>query len=89
MLRSAFPDLRAAIHDQVAEDDQVVTRKTLSGTHRSDFIGISPTGRAVAFDVIDILRIVRGRTMEHWNVVDFAGLMQQLEAVPPPGQRSG
>ncbi len=27
-LRTAFPDLHATIHDQVAEGDKVVTRKT-------------------------------------------------------------
>jgi predicted ester cyclase len=28
----AFPDLRVTVHDQIAEGDKVVTRKTFSGT---------------------------------------------------------
>ena len=78
MLRAAFPDLRAEIHEQVAEGDRVVTRKTLRGSHHGEFMGIAPTGREAALEVIDILRVEDGRLMEHWNVVDMHGLLQQL-----------
>jgi steroid delta-isomerase-like uncharacterized protein len=81
MLREAFPDLRAEIHDMVAEGDKVVTRKTFHGTHRGPFMGIDPTGKAVAFDVIDIVRITDGRMRDHWNVVDAMSFMQQLGVV--------
>lgn len=86
IFRMAFPDFRAVIHDQVAEGDKVVTRKTFHGIHEGDFMGIPPTGRQVAFDVIDIVRIVDGRIVEHWNVVDQMGLMQQLGVIPSPEQ---
>lgn len=85
MMFSAFPDLRVNIHDQVAERDKVVTRKTFHGTHQGEFMGIPPTDKEVAFDVIDIFRIVDGKITDHWNVVDMLGLMQQLGVVPPPG----
>ena len=55
MLRTAFPDMQAVIHDQVAEGDKVVTRKSLRGTHLGDFLGIAPTGKKVSLEVIDIL----------------------------------
>jgi len=81
-LRAAFPDLRAEIHDQLAEGDRVATRKTFRGTHRGEFLGIPPTGQAVAFDVIDFVRMEsNGRIAEQWNVVDLMGLMQQLGAL--------
>src|SRR5947209_16752283 len=48
-LRGAFPDLTSIVHDQIAEGDRVVTRKTLSGTHGGDLWGIPPTGRHVDF----------------------------------------
>jgi len=32
VLRAALPDLHAVIHDQIAEGDKVVTRKTFYGT---------------------------------------------------------
>ena len=82
ILFEAFPDLRAEIHDQVEEGDKVVTRKTFFGTHQGEFMGLAATGRSVAWDVIDIVRVRDGRMVEHWNVVDALGLMQQLGAVP-------
>jgi len=84
MLHGAFPDLRVEIHDQVAEGDKVVTRKTFHGTHRGDFMGIPPSGAGVAFDVIDIVRVRNGKMTEHWNVVDALALMTQLGAIPAP-----
>ena len=82
MFFSAIPDMRAVIHAQVADDDTVVTRKTLSGTHQGALFGVPPTGQPVAIEVIDILRVSDGRITDHWNQVDRLGLMQQLGALP-------
>ncbi|HEX7300158.1 MAG TPA: ester cyclase [Solirubrobacteraceae bacterium] len=76
--RAAFPDFRATIHDQIAEGDKVVTRKVFHGTHRGELMGIAPTGRPVEIEVIDIVRVKEGQIVEHWNVVDRLGLLQQL-----------
>jgi len=84
MYRSAFPDLVVEIHDQVAEGDQVATRKTFHGTHKGSLMGIPPTGKRVQIGVIDIVRIANGQIVEHWNVVDTLGLLQQVGAVPAP-----
>ena len=81
-LRQAFPDLRAKIHDQLAEKERVATRMTFRGTHRGEFLGIAPTGRSVSFDVIDVVRIADGRIAEHWNVIDLMGLLQQIGPQP-------
>ena len=82
MLRAGLPDLHAEIHDQLVEGDKVVTRKTFRGTHRGELLGIAPTDREVAWDVIDIVRVRDGLMVEHWNVVDAYGLMAQLGAIP-------
>ena len=86
MFFSAFPDLYVVIHDQVAEGDRVVTRKTFHGTHQGDLFGLPPTGSSVAFDVIDILCVRDGKVTDHWNVVDQLGLMHQIGAIPAPEQ---
>jgi steroid delta-isomerase-like uncharacterized protein len=86
MFFNAFPDLRVVIHDQVAESDNVVTRKTFHGTHQGDLIGIPPTGQPVAFDVIDMLRLRDGKITDHWNVVDQLALLRQIGAIPAPEQ---
>ena len=85
LLRSAFPDFKATIDDLVAEGDKVVIRQTWRGTHRSEFMGVPPTGKSVSFGVIDILRIAGGKVVEHWGLMDSMSLMQQLGAGPAPG----
>jgi steroid delta-isomerase-like uncharacterized protein len=46
-LRAAFPDMRWAVEEQLAEGDKVLTRFEWTGTHRGSFLGVGPTGRPV------------------------------------------
>ena len=66
MLTTAFPDLRIAVDDVVAEDDRVVVRLRFRGTHRGSFQGIEPTGRSVEFGAIRIYRLDDGLVVETW-----------------------
>lgn len=87
MLVGAFPDLHVTIEDMVAEGDKVAVRVSVSGTHRGLFMGqILPTGKRAQWVGIDILRIAGGKVVERWNQRDLLGLMQQLGAIPAPGQ---
>jgi predicted SnoaL-like aldol condensation-catalyzing enzyme len=81
---TAFPDLHVTIQDQVAEGDKVVTHKLFQGTHQGTFMGVAPTGRQIAFAVIDILRLEQGKVVEHWAIQDRLALMQQLGLLPVP-----
>lgn len=82
MMFSAFPDFKATIQDQIAEGDKVVTRKTFTGTHQGDYMGIPPTGKDIAFEVIEIVELVDGKITDHWAVGDMLGMMQQLGVIP-------
>jgi steroid delta-isomerase-like uncharacterized protein len=84
MLRSAFPDFKATIDDIVAESDKVVIRMTWSGTHKGEFMGMPATGKRMSIGVIDIIRVSRGKVVEHWGQMDAMGMMQQLGAIPAP-----
>ena len=81
MIRTAFPDIRITAEDMVAEGDKVACRGTFSGTHKGEFMGIAATGKQINVGVIEILRIVGGKMVEHWNIVDNLGMMQQLGVV--------
>jgi ketosteroid isomerase-like protein len=82
MFQAGFPDIRVTIEDQVAEDDQVVTRMTFSGTHRGDFQGLAPTGKSVTFTGINIACIAGSKITELWSEFDALGVLQQLGAIP-------
>jgi predicted ester cyclase len=79
VLRPAFPDLHVEIHDQIAEGDKVVTRKTLRGTHRGDFFGVPATNRSVAIEVTDIVRVKDGRYIEHWGSNNLPSVVADLK----------
>ena len=75
-----------AIEEMLAEGDRVVTRKTFRGTHRGELMGLPATGRRVEIGLIDIVRLDGGQVVEHWNAVDNLGMLQQLGAIPAPGE---
>jgi predicted ester cyclase len=62
----------------VAEGELVTTRKTIHGTHLGVLMGIPPTGRRVAIDVIDIVRIEAGRYVEHWGMNTLQSVLASL-----------
>ncbi|MBI4258264.1 MAG: ester cyclase [Thaumarchaeota archaeon] len=84
--RKAFPDTRVTVEDMLAEGDKVVARFTWRGTHRGEFMGLAPTGKKVAMNVIDIIRISKGKVVERWGAEDNLSLMQQLGVVSPTGE---
>ncbi len=86
-VRSAFPDLRLTIEDQIAEGDKVITRVTFRGTHRGEFRGIAPTGKQVEYSGIAIDRIANGKIVEMWHLSDGLGLLQQIGAAPSPASK--
>lgn len=84
LFRTAFPDQWWQIEDIFGEDDRIVARTTMSGTHLGDFFGIPPTGARVTLPGIHILRLAGGRIAEHWGSNDDLGLMRQLGVIPDP-----
>jgi predicted ester cyclase len=79
--RSAFPDLRITIEEIFSEDNFVIFRSTMYGTHQGIFKGIQPTGKTITVTLIDIIRVEHGKFMEHWGGPDLFDLLKQLGAV--------
>ncbi|HLZ57015.1 MAG TPA: ester cyclase [Ktedonosporobacter sp.] len=75
-LFTAFPDYHVVVEDLVAEDDQVVARLTVGGTHQGTFFGIAPTGKQVTWPAVDFFRLADGKLVEHWLVADIMALLQ-------------
>jgi predicted ester cyclase len=85
-LFTAFPDLRLTVEEFITEGDKVVARWTSQATHKGDLMGIAPTGKQVKQTGIAIYHIVGGKVVEEWAERDMLGFMQQLGAIPTPGQ---
>jgi steroid delta-isomerase-like uncharacterized protein len=84
ILHRAFPDFRSTIIDLVAEGDKVVAFVLSEGTHHGDFAGVPATGRRFTMQEIQILRIVDGKMIEHWQVADLLGMLVQLGLAKSP-----
>ena len=82
VLLRAFPDLHVTVEDVIGEGDKVVTRNTVSGTHRGDFMGVPPTGNSVTYNEIFIARFAGSRIAEIWGIVDLLSQMRQLGLIP-------
>ena len=85
--RQGFPDFDITVEDLVAEADTVVKRWVFQGTHTGEYVGIPATGKRVTMRGITLYHLARGKVSEmYWNY-DVFGLLQQLGAIPAPGQQ--
>ena len=86
MYLAGIPDLRVTIEELVAEGDKVAVRRSYEGTHQGELLGVPPTGKHVRISGISIFRLAGGKIAEQWEQLDRLALMQQLGALPTPGQ---
>jgi steroid delta-isomerase-like uncharacterized protein len=81
-LLRAYPDLHVTVEDLFGEEDKLVARNTVTGTHQGEYLGIPPTGRSVTYNEMFIFRFTDGRIAETWGVVDLLSQLKQLGAIP-------
>jgi predicted ester cyclase len=77
----AFPDFRVDVVQQFADGDNIVTHKTLTGTHLGDFEGAAATGNAVRFDCIEIVTVRDAKIVERWMFWDRWEPLAQIGAI--------
>lgn len=73
-----FPDLLVLVEDTLADDDRVVIRFSLRGTHQGEFRGIPATDNCISMSGTLIERVADSKIVERWLNRDDLGLMQQL-----------
>jgi predicted ester cyclase len=81
-LHSAFSNARAEIVRIQAEGDKVGVHDRLLGTHTGDFMGVPPTGRDMAVNLLHVFRVVDGRIAERWGVGESEVMLAQLGIKP-------
>jgi steroid delta-isomerase-like uncharacterized protein len=86
MFRSAMPDIHLNLGDEVYVGDKVVHRWSMTGTDTGGVMGMPPSGKALKFTGITIVRMRDGKIVERWANVDELGILQQLGVVPMPGR---
>jgi predicted ester cyclase len=84
--RTAFPDMKLTVDDVITEGDKVVTRWTMTGTHKgtvSQFpLGeVKPTGKPVTVQGITIHQVQNGVIVNSWGVTGQLEALIQLGLV--------
>jgi steroid delta-isomerase-like uncharacterized protein len=81
---TSFPDLHVEVHDVIAEQDRVVVRLTVHGTHLGEFQGVPATGRSISSTGLNSYRVGPNGIVEEWSQNDVLGVLRQLSAVSTP-----
>ena len=82
-LRSAFPDLRCVVEDEIREGDKLAAYWTMRGTHKGSYFGNQPTGRPIAVQGFIFARTADDQIVENQILIDQIGILQQIGVVPP------
>ena len=85
-LRTSFPDLRLELQDSATSGEMAWFRFRSTGTNDGPLWGRPPTGRPMDITVIDVVRIVDGRMVEHWGVADRLAVLKQMGAMGGSGR---
>jgi predicted ester cyclase len=81
-LFKAFPDLQYHIEDMVAEDDKVVVRWKIQGTHTAQLRYFAPTGKTITNDGLAIYKLKDGKIIGTQVLTDRLGFLQALDVLP-------
>jgi len=82
-IRSAVPDARYEVDDMIGENDKVVVRWRMLGTHEGAFGDMPASGKSIVLKGIAIYRVEAGRLMERWVVSDLHGVLEQIRGTAP------
>ena len=77
-----FPDLQVNVEDIIAQSERVAHRFAFTGTHRSQFLDIAPTGNQISASGMQINLFSGGKCIEVWSVHDSYRFLTQIGAVP-------
>jgi len=78
IFKIGFPDLKIKFSDVLGEDDKVMCKFTVTGTHKEMFMNIPATGKKIEYEEVNIVRLKDEKITEHWVVADTYSLMQKI-----------
>lgn len=79
-LLKAFPDLRISVESTVAEENTVVVRWNVVGTHLGEAFGIEATRAPIVVRGMSWLVLEAGQLVEGWDSWNQGALIESLRA---------
>jgi predicted ester cyclase len=81
VLHAGFTDIACSLEQCVCDEEWASFRYTIAGTHTGVFAGRAATGRRIAWEGADFMRLRQGKIIELWPVQESLPLMEGLGAV--------
>lgn len=64
-VKMTYPDYTMNIVKQYSDGDYVISEIILQGTHKGEFMGITPTNKKLTITGVDIDKVMDGKIVEH------------------------
>jgi len=69
-VKKTYPDYTMEIIRQFEIGETVITEFIMRGTHKGEFLGITPTNKVIEMTGVDIDKVVNGKIVEHGGAVN-------------------
>jgi steroid delta-isomerase-like uncharacterized protein len=79
---ASFPDLRFSVEQILSEGDRVMMQLLMEGTRQGAWLGIPASRKKIQIRMFTVHRILKGKIVEDWVLVESLGIFQQLGLVP-------
>ncbi|MEL6966353.1 MAG: ester cyclase [Pseudomonadota bacterium] len=76
--QAAFSDKVCIDEARLYEGEWAAAFGRQEAVHSGEFMGIAPTGKRVIIRYMDFWKVVDGKIVDNWVMVDFASIMRQL-----------
>jgi steroid delta-isomerase-like uncharacterized protein len=81
---AAVPDMRIAVVDSLADDNDVCVHWTATGTHSGPGLGVAPSGARVSFRGVTWFHTRDGQIVDGRDFWNIEGLMQTMRVASEP-----
>lgn len=82
-VRQTYPDYTIKINQQYTDGNYVISEFVMKGTHKGEFIGITPTNKVLEITGINIDRIENGKIVEHGGATNTFEVFWEHHLIKP------
>ncbi|TBR41404.1 polyketide cyclase [Marinomonas agarivorans] len=76
--QAAFSEKVATDEVRIAEGEWMAAFGRQNAKHTGEFMGIAPTGKEVEIRYMDFWKVVDGKIVDNWVMIDFPYVLKQL-----------
>ena len=82
-LKKTYPDYTIKIVRQYAAENYIISEFVMKGTHKGEFIGITPTNKVLEITGVNIDKLIDGRIVEHSGAANTFETFLEHQLIKP------